>query len=118
VFLTGKVVAGVDHDQCLLASREALNADECMAFDQRAVEFISKSRDRQVPVRRLRSVVELAKPKIDVPQAPAEVGEQPRLLEPGRCRPQARHGRCRCLELRALSAVQPSVWLDATVTFL
>jgi two-component system, OmpR family, response regulator ChvI len=66
VFLTGKVVAGVDHDQCLLASREALNADECMAFDQGAVDFISKSRERQVLVRRLRSVVELAKPKTDI----------------------------------------------------
>jgi CheY-like chemotaxis protein len=32
VFLTGRVVAGVDHDQCLLASPEALNADECMTF--------------------------------------------------------------------------------------
>src|SRR5450631_2250462 len=63
VFLTGKVIAGVDHDQCLLASRETLNADECMAFDQGAVDFIAKSRDRQVLVRRLRSVVELAKPK-------------------------------------------------------
>jgi two-component system response regulator ChvI len=69
VFLTGKVVAGVDHDQCLLASREALNAYECMAFDQGAVDFIAKSRDRQVLVRRLRSVVELARPrtKTDLP---------------------------------------------------
>jgi two-component system response regulator ChvI len=63
VFLTGKVIAGDDHDRCLLAPREALNACECMAFDQGAVDFISKSRDRQVLVRRLRSVVELAKPK-------------------------------------------------------
>jgi two-component system, OmpR family, response regulator ChvI len=64
VFLTGKVIAGNEHDQCLLAPREALNAYECMAFDQGAVDFIAKSRDRQVLVRRLRSVVELAKPKI------------------------------------------------------
>jgi two-component system response regulator ChvI len=63
VFLTGKVIAGNEHERCLLASREALNADECMAFDQGAVDFIAKSRDRQVLVRRLRSVVELAKPK-------------------------------------------------------
>jgi two-component system response regulator ChvI len=66
VFLTGKVIAGVDHDRCLLPSREALNADECMAFDQGAIDFIAKSRDRQVLVRRLRSVVERAKPKTDV----------------------------------------------------
>ena len=66
VFLAGKVIAGVDHDQCLLAPREALNAYECMAFDQGAADFISKSRDRQVLVRRLRRVVELVKPKTDV----------------------------------------------------
>jgi two-component system response regulator ChvI len=63
VFLTGKVIAGNEHERCLLAPREALNAHECMAFDQGAVDFIAKSRDRQVLVRRLRSVVELAKPK-------------------------------------------------------
>src|SRR5882672_11486671 len=63
VFLTGKVIAGDDHDRCLLAPREALNADECMAFDQGAVDFIPKSRDREVLVRRLRNVVELVKPK-------------------------------------------------------
>ncbi len=63
MFLTGKVIAGNEHDRCLLAPREALNADECMAFDQGAVDFIAKSRDRQVLVRRLTSVVELAKPK-------------------------------------------------------
>src|SRR5713226_7458430 len=66
VFLTGKVIAGDDHDRCLLAPREALNAYECMAFDQGAVDFISKSRDRQVLVRRLRNVVELVKPKANV----------------------------------------------------
>ena len=33
---------------------------------QRAVEFISKSRNRQILVRRLRNVVELAKPKTDI----------------------------------------------------
>ena len=40
-----------------------------MAFDQGAVDFVAKSRDRQVLVRRLRSVVELArpKPKTDLP---------------------------------------------------
>jgi two-component system response regulator ChvI len=67
VFLTGKVIAGDDHDRCLLAPRETLNAAECMAFDQGAVDFIAKSRDRQVLVRRLRSVVELAKPKTNLP---------------------------------------------------
>jgi two-component system response regulator ChvI len=69
VFLTGKVIAGDDHDRCLLAPRETLNAYECMAFDQGAVDFIAKSRDRQVLVRRLRRVVELARPrtKSDLP---------------------------------------------------
>ena len=67
VFLTGKVIAGDDHDRCLLAPRETLHAAECMAFDQGAVDFIAKSRDRQVLVRRLRSVVELAKPKTNLP---------------------------------------------------
>jgi two-component system, OmpR family, response regulator ChvI len=69
VFLTGKVIAGNEHDRCLLAPRDALNAFEKMAFDQGAVDFIAKSRDRQVLVRRLRSVVELARPraKTDLP---------------------------------------------------
>jgi two-component system response regulator ChvI len=69
VFLTGKVIAGKEHERCLLAPRETLDAYEYMAFDQGAVDFIAKSRDRQVLVRRLRSVVELAKPKpkIDLP---------------------------------------------------
>jgi two-component system response regulator ChvI len=63
VFLTGKVIAGNGHERCLLAPRETLNAYECMAFDQGAVDFIAKSRDREVLVRRLRNVIELAKPK-------------------------------------------------------
>jgi two-component system response regulator ChvI len=66
VFLTGKVIAGDDHDQCFLAPHPTLNADECMAFDQGAVDFMAKSRDRQVLVRRLRRVVELTKPTTDV----------------------------------------------------
>ena len=66
VFLTGKVIASKQHERCVLAPRDALNAYECMAFDQGAVDFISKSRDRQVLVRRLRNVVELAKPKTNV----------------------------------------------------
>jgi two-component system response regulator ChvI len=66
VFLTGKVIAGDENDRCLLAPREALDAYECMAFDQGAVDFIEKSRDRQVLVRRLRSVAERVKPKTDV----------------------------------------------------
>jgi two-component system response regulator ChvI len=64
VFLTGKFIPG--DEQCLLAPREALNAYEYMAFDQGAADFISKSRDRQVLVRRLRRVVELVKPMTDV----------------------------------------------------
>jgi two-component system response regulator ChvI len=63
VLLTGQVIAGDGNDQCLLAPREALDAYECMAFDQGAVDFIPKSRDREVLVRRLRNVVELVKPK-------------------------------------------------------
>jgi two-component system response regulator ChvI len=66
VFLAGKAIAGDNNDQCLLAPQEALDAYECMAFDQGAVDFIAKSRDRQVLVRRLRRVVELVKPKTDV----------------------------------------------------
>jgi two-component system, OmpR family, response regulator ChvI len=66
VFLTGRFIRDNEHERLLLAPREALNADECMAFDHGAVDFISKSRDRQVLVRRLRNVVELVKPKADV----------------------------------------------------
>ena len=66
VFLTGKVIAGKQDERCVLAPRDALNAYECMAFDQGAIDFISKSRDRQVLVRRLRSVVELVRPMTDV----------------------------------------------------
>jgi two-component system response regulator ChvI len=67
VFLIGKVIAGDGHERCLLAPQEALNAYECMAFDQGAADFISKSRERQVLVRRLRRVVDLARPKGDLP---------------------------------------------------
>ncbi len=67
VFLTGKIIATKQHERCVLAPRDALNAYECMAFDEGAVDFISKSRDRQVLVRRLRSVVELVKLKADPP---------------------------------------------------
>ena len=66
VFLTGKFVRDSEHERCLLAPREALNVDECVAFDQGAADFIAKSRDRRVLVRRLRRVVELVKPKTDV----------------------------------------------------
>src|ERR1700704_2493254 len=63
VFLTGKFIRDNEHERLLLAPREALNADECMAFDHGAVDFIAKSRSKEVLVRRLRNVVELAKPK-------------------------------------------------------
>jgi two-component system response regulator ChvI len=66
VFLTGKVIATKQHERCVLAPRDALNAYESMAFDQGAVDFISKSRDRQVLVRRLRNVIELSKPTTNV----------------------------------------------------
>src|SRR3981081_662729 len=58
-----EVIAGDHNDRCLLAPQKSLDAYECMAFDQGTVDFIAKSRDRQVLVRHLRSVVELAKPK-------------------------------------------------------
>jgi len=67
VFLAGKFIAGADQEKCLLAPREAMNAYEYMAFDQGAVDFIAKSRDRQIIVSRLRNVAELAKPKADLP---------------------------------------------------
>jgi len=67
VFLTGKVITTKQHERCVLAPRDALNAYECMAFDQGAVDFIPKSRDREVLVRRLRSVVELVKLKAELP---------------------------------------------------
>jgi two-component system, OmpR family, response regulator ChvI len=65
VFLAGKVIAGDENDRCVLAPREVLDAYECMAFDQGAVDFIEKSRDRQVLVRRLIRAVELVRPKAD-----------------------------------------------------
>jgi two-component system, OmpR family, response regulator ChvI len=67
VFLTGKVIAANEHERYLPAPREALDAYECMAFDQGAVDFIAKSRDRQVFIRRLRRLAELARPKAEVP---------------------------------------------------
>src|SRR3984957_18719596 len=66
VFLTGKVTATKQHERCGLPPREGLNAYESMAFDKGAVDFISKSRDRQVLVRRLRNVIELSKPTTNV----------------------------------------------------
>jgi FixJ family two-component response regulator len=53
VFLVDKVVAG-DNDQC------------GMVFDQGGIDFIVKSRDRQVFVRRLRRLVEFANSKMEV----------------------------------------------------
>jgi two-component system, OmpR family, response regulator ChvI len=63
VFLTGKVIAGDPHDQCLLAPKEILDAQERLAFDNGAVDFIAKSRNRQVLVRRLRIRADLTYPK-------------------------------------------------------
>ena len=63
VFLADEVIAGDHNDQCLLAPQDSLDAYECMAFGQGAVDFIAKSRDRQVFVRRLKRLVELARPK-------------------------------------------------------
>jgi two-component system response regulator ChvI len=65
VFLTGKFVRDSEHERCSLAPQEALDAYECMAFDQGAVDFIPKSRNREVLVRRLRNVVELVKPMVN-----------------------------------------------------
>ena len=83
VFLTGKVIPGDEQDQCLLAPQETLNANECMAFDQGAVDFIAKSRGRGVLVRRLRNVVELAKPKAKIdPPVPARLACDKLVLKP------------------------------------
>jgi two-component system response regulator ChvI len=68
VFLAGKFVRDSERERCLLAPQEALNADECVAFDQGAVDFIAKSRDRRVLVRRLRNVIELARTKASLPR--------------------------------------------------
>jgi CheY-like chemotaxis protein len=43
VFLAGRFIRDNEHERLQLAPREALNADECMAFDHGAVDFISKS---------------------------------------------------------------------------
>jgi two-component system response regulator ChvI len=67
VFLADRVISGDDNDQCLLAPQEALDVYECMAFDRGTVDFIAKSRDRQVLVRHLRRLAELAKPKVGLP---------------------------------------------------
>jgi FixJ family two-component response regulator len=67
VFLADEVIAGDHNDQCLLAPQKSLDAYECMAFDRGAVDFIAKSRDRQVLVRHLRRLVELARPKVGLP---------------------------------------------------
>ena len=67
VFLADEVIAGDHNDQCLLAPQKSLDAYKCMAFDQGAVDFIAKSRDRQVLVRHLRRLVELARPKVGLP---------------------------------------------------
>jgi two-component system response regulator ChvI len=65
VFLTGTFIPSDEH--CVLAPREALNAYEYAAFDQGAVDFIPKSRDRGILVRRLRRAVELVKLNADLP---------------------------------------------------
>jgi CheY-like chemotaxis protein len=67
VFLADKVIAGDGNDQCLLAPQKSMDTHECMAFDQGAVDFIAKSRDRRVLVRHLRRLVELARPKVGLP---------------------------------------------------
>ena len=59
VLLTGKVIAGDPHDQCLLAPKDVLNTQEALAFDRGAVDFIPKSRDRQLLARRLRILVDV-----------------------------------------------------------
>ena len=115
VLLTGKVIAGDENDRCLLAPRETLDAYECMAFDQGAVDFIPKSRDREVLVRRLRNVVELVKPKADAALEERlacdkllfEAGNQPRLLERCRCRPHARR-----IQARPSAGVERRLFCD------
>ena len=63
VFLADEVIAGDHNDQCLLAPPDSLDAYEWMASGQGAIDFIAKSRDRQVFVSRLKRLVELARPK-------------------------------------------------------
>ena len=67
VFLADEVIAGDYNDQCLLAPQKSMDTHECMAFDRGAVDFVAKSRDRQVLVRHLRRLVELARPKVGLP---------------------------------------------------
>jgi len=66
VFLADEVIAGDHNDQCLLAPPDSLDAYECMASDQGAIDFIAKSRDRQVFVSRLKRLVDIARPKAEV----------------------------------------------------
>jgi CheY-like chemotaxis protein len=67
VFLADEVIARDHTDQCLLAPPDFLDAYECMASDQGAIDFIAKSRHRQVFVSRLKRLVELARPKVGLP---------------------------------------------------
>jgi CheY-like chemotaxis protein len=66
VFLANEVIAGDHNDQCLLAPPDSLDAYEWMASGQGAIDFIAKSRDRQVFVSRLKRLVEIARPKAEV----------------------------------------------------
>jgi two-component system response regulator ChvI len=66
VFLTGEFITG-ENERCNLASPEALDIYESMAFDQGALDFIPKSRDREILVRRLRSRLDFVEPQADLP---------------------------------------------------
>jgi two-component system response regulator ChvI len=63
VFLSGKVIAGDRHDQCLLAPQDVRNDQERLAFEHGALDFIAKSRDKCAMARRLRILVDLTQPK-------------------------------------------------------
>ena len=91
VFLTGKVIAGDDKNQCVLVPRRVWTpANAWRSTMVQSISFPSHV-SRQVLVRRLRNVIELdnrAKAKTDVPlqdglvcdKSRAEAGNQPRLL--------------------------------------
>ena len=62
-FLSGKVIAGNDHDQCILEPEDIRGTHERLAFDYGAIAFIAKSRNKHNLVRQLRNMVDVTRPK-------------------------------------------------------
>jgi CheY-like chemotaxis protein len=77
VFLADEVIARDHNDQCLLAPPDSLDAYEWMASGQGAIDFIAKSRDRQVFISRLKRLVEIARPKAEVSERRATCAPRP-----------------------------------------